>query len=425
MALDANAPAAMPQELDVAIIGGGPGGMAAAACIHKARPDLSVAVFERANKLLPVGFSVLLAQNAFTALKAMDPAIHEKVKQLLLPDGDNTFYHKTGKVLRTSASINSAVKKYDVQEVGRIKWWQLQQCFLNFFPRDWLHLGAELQSMKDGPDNVNLTFIDGSTATAKVVIGCDGNLSAVRQHVLNDGLPVFANAAVWRGTLPVPPEWSYRSSMYTSWAEPEKGHMWLAISSDDDMLLWQAFAPWSADRQQELGSSRYIDHDATASKSDSKVQRCLSAFDESWPQHVRDAIAATPADMITEHGQFFRDVENCMTWGKGRVTLLGDAAHLATPILGPGTNMALEDALEIARAIAELGPSPQVLRKYEDIRIPRASRIQAASVRMARDLWLGGREADQFAWFEENKNWYLRHQHEPLPAGSSKVALES
>ena len=52
---------------------------------------------------------------------------------------------------------------------------------------------------------------------------------------------------------------------------------------------------------------------------------------------------------LTEHGQYYRDPDSCAEWGRGRVTLLGDAAHLGTPFLAQGTSQAIEDALELGR----------------------------------------------------------------------------
>lgn len=65
--------------------------------------------------------------------------------------------------------------------------------------------------------------------------------------------------------------------------------------------------------------------------------RCLNALNEApggWPKYVLDMLASTEIEAVTEHGLFYRDPENCHVYGRGRVTLLGDAAHLTAAALG-------------------------------------------------------------------------------------------
>ena len=88
-----------------------------------------------------------------------------------------------------------------------------------------------------------------------------------------------------------------------------------------------------------------------AEQANQAKQRCQAIFTASngWaPEVVRILDAIDPA-YLTEHGQYCREPESCAEWGRGRVTLLGDAAHLSTPFLGQGTSQAFEDALELGR----------------------------------------------------------------------------
>jgi 2-polyprenyl-6-methoxyphenol hydroxylase-like FAD-dependent oxidoreductase len=116
--------------------------------------------------------------------------------------------------------------------------------------------------------------------------------------------------------------------------------------------------------------------------------------------------------MVTEHGIFYREAEECRVWGKGPISLLGDAAHLSTPMLGQGLNQALEDAAELGRAIGKYGATENALREYERVRLPRSQRVQAASVAMMKSFVSGG-EADEQKWHFENP-WCQQHKSEPL-----------
>jgi 2-polyprenyl-6-methoxyphenol hydroxylase-like FAD-dependent oxidoreductase len=67
------------------------------------------------------------------------------------------------------------------------------------------------------------------------------------------------------------------------------------------------------------------------------ARRCLAALkatEGGWPRFVLDMLADTPLEAITEHGLFYREPETCQVYGRGRVTLLGDAAHLTAAALG-------------------------------------------------------------------------------------------
>src|SRR3712207_6274308 len=99
------------------------------------------------------------------------------------------------------------------------------------------------------------------------------------------------------------------------------------------------------------------------------------------------------------------DREPARGWTRGRVTLLGDAAHPMLQYLAQGANMALEDAVCLADQIGvHAGDIPAALRAYEDLRVLRAGRVQttarlfgdvyhAAGVRAElRDQWLAGRD---------------------------------
>jgi hypothetical protein len=77
--------------------------------------------------------------------------------------------------------------------------------------------------------------------------------------------------------------------------------------------------------------------------------------------------------MVTEHGIFYRDPEACRVWGKGRISLLGDAAHLGTPLLGQGTNQTLEDAVELPqgnREVRRYGGGAAGVREGEAAQVP-------------------------------------------------------
>jgi 2-polyprenyl-6-methoxyphenol hydroxylase-like FAD-dependent oxidoreductase len=101
---------------------------------------------------------------------------------------------------------------------------------------------------------------------------------------------------------------------------------------------------------------------------------------------VPDVLAHVAADRLLRHDIF--DRPPLAAWGRGRITLLGDAAHPMTPDLGQGGCTAIEDALVLADRIAESRDLPAALRAYEGQRVPRTTRI----ARKARLLGRVGQE---------------------------------
>jgi salicylate hydroxylase len=86
---------------------------------------------------------------------------------------------------------------------------------------------------------------------------------------------------------------------------------------------------------------------------------------------------ATPREQALTRGIFVRDP--LPAWTQGRVALLGDAAHPVAPFIDQATDLALEDAMILARAIAAAGPTPEALQRYAAARIPRASALMIAA----------------------------------------------
>jgi 2-polyprenyl-6-methoxyphenol hydroxylase-like FAD-dependent oxidoreductase len=101
-----------------------------------------------------------------------------------------------------------------------------------------------------------------------------------------------------------------------------------------------------------------------------------------WHDPIADLIRATGAASILKHGAF--DRAPLGRWSRGRITLLGDAAHPCTPNLGQGGCMALEDALVLAKSVARSPSIEEAFDRYESLRRPRTRHIQQRSLAMGR-----------------------------------------
>jgi salicylate hydroxylase len=106
------------------------------------------------------------------------------------------------------------------------------------------------------------------------------------------------------------------------------------------------------------------------------VREFLSLFDD-FPEPVRELIAAIPEPDLFKWG--LRDREPLPAWTRGRVTMLGDAAHPMTPYLGQGACMAIEDGMILGRAFAASQDLAEAFARYEAARRDRANGVQLAA----------------------------------------------
>lgn len=249
-----------------------------------------------------------------------------------------------------------------------------------------IRLGDRLQAATVGDDGrVALTFGrdggDTHSVTPALAVGADGASSALRAALLpDDPPPCFSGTAVWRGATPTPPSFDpdvagwrlYRGSPASMivYSRARPGH-----------AVWQLFAGgWPAGRLGELASVAHIsgDRDAAASPADC-LARAVSTVPD-WPHDLRALIEGADAATVAEHPLLFRRPDACRTWAVGAAALLGDAAHLATPLLGQGTSAAFEDALALGRAVREAGAGAAAAAAYAAARRERAAAVQGLSV---------------------------------------------
>ena len=103
-----------------------------------------------------------------------------------------------------------------------------------------------------------------------------------------------------------------------------------------------------------------------------------------WHAPIRELIAATPENAILRTDVLHR--HPVRRWGRGRVTLLGDAAHPLTPNLGQGACLAIEDAVVLAGCLRVIPDPAAALRRYEDLRRPRTAGIARRAFHLG---WIG------------------------------------
>lgn len=339
----------------IIIIGCGIGGATAALALHRAGFD--VRVFERASAISEVGAGIGLLVNAMRVFKelAIDALIESRGQvfwsaELCQEDGSPltsmTMRDIVGDDIPLGCAIHRAV---------------LLSIILENLPKECITLGAECRGFTQDHQGVTVHFKEQKSERGDVVIGADGLHSIVRRTLFGDESFRYSGQTCFRGIA------------YQSMKDKEtikevqgKGQRCSTIAIDEDRVYW--WAALNAKREQKLDSK--------------ERQRFLIERFYHYPFGIADAIMNTDPHQIIQNDLIDRRARS--TWTRGRITLLGDAAHPMVPNLGQGACTAIEDALVITQVLMKYPRDYRsALSAYEAARIKRTSMI-------ARLSWLYG-----------------------------------
>ncbi len=344
----------------IVVVGAGIGGLAAAAALRRVgRP---VVVLERADAMREIGAALSLGVNAMTALRSLGLA--DAVRRAGAPVSVVEIRDREGRSLcRVDTADLARRRGVPIVLVHRA---DLQRVLAEAAGSDVVRLGADCADVRPDEAGVTVRLADGAEIRGAGVVGADGIRSAVRRALGDRTEPRYAGYTCWRGVAP--------------WAVPE----------GVGVEVWGrarrfGFAPLPGGR-----TYWYATRNAPQDEAERGVRKdeVLAEFD-GWHAPVRDLIEATDAGVLLRHDILDRPPSRA--WGRGRVTLLGDAAHAMTPNLGQGACQAIEDAVVLARSLAATGDVAAAFRAYEAARMPRTAAIVRESWRVGRAGQLGGR----------------------------------
>ena len=337
----------------IGIIGGGIGGVAAAAALHRAGID--AVVYEKAPQLREVGAGMMLWPNATRVLREL--GVLESVLANCSPSTHFLVRASCGKVL-----MDIVLGRFEVPAICARRA-DLLAALLTTLPPERVFLGHEFHYLEQLKDKVRVHFANGVVKVHDALIGADGIRSRVRAQLFGASAPVYRGYVVWRGVA------RYEGMAIQTGANSEtwgNGKRFGILSIGQSKYTWYATANVSPDHLDAAGGRKHELHLAFAG----------------WHEPIADLIAATDETGIMKHGAY--DLAPLRRWSQKMVTLLGDAAHPCTPNLGQGGCMALEDAPVLAKCIALEVPIEVALRRYESLRRERTRHIQQRSLLMGR-----------------------------------------
>jgi len=349
----------------VAIIGGGIGGLAAAVALSQR--GFEVSIHERSNKLEEVGAGLQVGPNAVKVLYALGlkDALHrnafEPTNMVSIKWDDASLRHRVP--LKATAT-----EKYGAPYMTAHRA-HIHGMLRDALPERVITLGATCVGAFTRGETAVARFADGREVEADVMIGADGIRSAIRAQLFGADHPRFTEMMCWRCMVPmehVPTRIGPGGSVelvhgeYFGWIGPN-GHVICYPIGRGEML--NIFAGHVTDKWVEESWSL-----------ESSQEELLDAY-AGWNEALLGMFRHVPR--VFKWGIYDRDP--VPEWTKGRVTLLGDAAHPTMPTLAQGGNMAIEDGYVLARNLVRHDDIHAALKAYVGERQPRTARITLQS----------------------------------------------
>ncbi|WP_330284258.1 FAD-dependent monooxygenase [Streptomyces sp. NBC_00588] len=338
------------------VIGGGIGGLTAAAALHQR--GLRVTVLERADSLQPVGAGISLAPNALRALDVI--GVGEEIRDLAAWQGDAGLRTPRGRWLSRSTADASAERFGGPLVLLHRS--TLVTSLAARIPQDAVHTAAAatITDPGDADRPARVSTPDGEWE-AELVVAADGIHSAVRRSLFprHPG-PVHSGFTTWRVVVPLP---GVEFAPHETWG---RGCLWGTQPLKDGRTYAYAAALAPAGERAP----------------DDEKAELLRRFGD-WHDPVPAILAATRPEDVLRHDVHHLD-EPLPAYHSGRVALLGDAAHAMPPMLGQGGCQAVEDAIVLAHHHDDLAA-------YSAARLPRTTAIARQSVRAARLNLMSGR----------------------------------
>ncbi|MBX2878153.1 MAG: FAD-dependent monooxygenase [Saprospiraceae bacterium] len=307
------------------IIGGGIAGLTTAIALEQQGIDTHV--YEAQSSLGVAGAGIWMATNAMQVFERLGLA--DDIKQRGMPlDKIEIADYRLKTIQATSQLLFVEAYGFSVTSILRSR---LRDTLVEHYGKP-VHTAKRLDRVLDNGQSVKAFFTDGSHVSGEILIGADGIHSAVRQELFPKSQIRYSGQTCWRGIADIALEAPYERACVETWGK--KYRFGLSVISDKE-VYW--FAVAKAPRGEKDDRS-FIKE---------KLQSMYAEFSEPIPS----ILSATPSHRIIRND--ITDLLPIRDWHKGRICLIGDAAHATTPNMGQGGGQAVEDAWFLSRVLGE------------------------------------------------------------------------
>jgi 2-polyprenyl-6-methoxyphenol hydroxylase-like FAD-dependent oxidoreductase len=347
----------------VLIVGGGIGGLTLALSLDQA--GIACRVFEAAPGIRPLGVGINLLPHATRELTEL--GLQDALARRAVETSELRFYNRFGQFIYAEPRGRYAGYDWPQFSIHRADLHQvLLEAVRARLGADAVVLGARCVGFEQDAEGVTARFENGAAARGGCLVGCDGIHSVVRKLLHPDeGPPGYQGINMWRGVTRAKPFLSGSSMAVAGWLEVGKLVVYPIRNNAD--AEGRQLVNWVA----EIQSPRNVLQDWSLP---GKLEDFYPTF-ASWTFDWLDCAALLRnADLILEYPMVDRDP--LAWWSKGRVTLLGDAAHPMYPRGSNGAGQAILDARTLAGCLKRAaGDAPAAFAAYERARLEAANRV--------------------------------------------------
>jgi salicylate hydroxylase len=347
----------------IGIVGAGIGGLTLALALRQR--GLAAEVYEQASELREIGAAVGLTANGTRELERLGcldaiAAFSTEPSELIWREWREgrriaAFLIAQGGAYRT---------RFGAPFIG-IHRADLQRVLGAAHGLDRLHLGHRLVSIKEWNRVVQLHFANGNSAEVDILVGADGQRSIVRRYVVGEERAAYSGTSGFRGIVPV--------RVLPSLPDPHALQFWMGPKAHP---LPYPISPSGSDINFLAvveGPSSWTEENWVAPVTHDEA---IAAF-KGWHPAVVEMICAVVHNF--RWGLFA--VRPLQTWQRGRVVLLGDAAHGMLPHHGQGANLTIEDAITLAELLNTCGfeEFDDAMQRYQTLRRVRTRIVQRSA----------------------------------------------
>ncbi len=345
------------KNLNIAIIGAGYAGAAAAKALSIR--GATVNVYEQATQIHEVGAGIGLRPSSLAQFRQW--GILEVIEKVTSPSESFEILTATGHPIAKETWPETDAYGLTTRFVHR---GDFIDTLIGVLPAGMVHTGHKLEKIVDHGDRATVTFENGASVTADLVIGADGIRSQVRRQLFSDQPPVFAGEHAYRAVI----------DASATHGLPAGGNLRMYLGHGTKVY----FLPL-LHRGQVSFDVTALNPDSTPNPKATKedLLRTVEGFDERIIATTRDL------DMSIVNVRAVYDIDPVDTWHSDSVALVGDAAHAMCHHQGQGANSAILDAGAIAECLATADSVTDALAQYQATRKPITDELQ----RLSRQGW--------------------------------------
>jgi 2-polyprenyl-6-methoxyphenol hydroxylase-like FAD-dependent oxidoreductase len=332
----------------ILIAGGGPGGLVTALALQRA--GFEPLIYERSS-MLAGGSGFTLWPNALHALCSLD--LEDELNALTIPFEAMAMFERGGKRL---FDLSGATMKnrfgYSGVAILRQRFIELVASKLD---PACLHFGTTCVGFRQDSTGCTLLLEDGSEIRGAGLIGANGLNSFIRNQLWKTPPPRLASYSVFRGVSTIALDEQIAATSMG------RGMQFGFFPMAQGQVYW--FASTNTRQSRDLSQKFFLE--------------AVREQFQPWHSPVSDILAHANPEGVLWNEVF--DLDPLPQWSLGRVTLLGDAAHPATPDLGQGLCQSIEDAVVLAHCLSSTADLPTAFLRYEELRKPRTRSITLQS----------------------------------------------